>query len=107
VENKYNLKDFQIRKNVESAVYRDCPYFPCHSMDNENFSCLYCYCIFYDEKNPEGGCLSKEGNGKWFIFEKNGLVHRVWDCSSCTYPHKKENAYFIFKSQYKDENQGS
>jgi len=92
--------NFQITKNIEAAVFRDCPYFPCHELDENNFSCLYCYCIYYDTESHEGGCLSQNGTGNWFIYEKDGKTNKVWDCSRCIYPHEKENAKAIFLKQY-------
>ena len=57
---------------------RDCKFYPCHDMEDMN--CLFCYCpLHHMEPCP--------GSPKYI--EKNG--NRVKDCSTCTFPHDKEN----------------
>ena len=58
---------------------RQCEYFPCHSgVEEENFSCLFCYCPLYALGDRCGG---------GFTYTETGIK----DCSRCTVPHRKEN----------------
>lgn len=60
--------------------HKDCEYFPCHKVDNEDeFNCLFCYCPLY------GLGEACEGNYK---YTDNGIK----DCSNCMIPHSK-NAF--------------
>ena len=60
---------------------KECEYFPCHAgADPESFSCLFCYCPLYHQKNCPG-------NPKFL--EKEGRTLKV--CTNCTYPHQPEN----------------
>ena len=69
--------------NYDFFQNKECEFFPCHKgMDEEKFSCLFCYCPLY--------ALGKECGGNFEILE-NG----VKDCSGCTVPHKKENYGYI------------
>lgn len=66
-------QDFSYFQNTE------CEYFPCHeNADRENFSCLFCYCPLYPLAERCGGNFRYTDAG-------------VKDCSSCLFPHKKEN----------------
>ena len=57
---------------------RDCKFYPCHDMEHMN--CLFCYCpLYHMEPCP----------GRAEYIEQNG--NRVKDCSTCTFPHEKEN----------------
>lgn len=56
-----------------------CEYFPCHKCTNqENFSCLFCYCPLYALGDKCGGN---------FTYTKEGIK----DCSGCLIPHRREN----------------
>ena len=58
---------------------KECEFFPCHKgMDQEKFSCLFCYCPLY--------CLGDKCGGA-FKYTENG----VKDCSGCLIPHRREN----------------
>ncbi len=57
---------------------RDCPYFPCHALPEEEFNCLFCYCPLY--------ALGEDCGGSYTI-----LPSGVKDCSNCVFPHKREN----------------
>lgn len=59
---------------------KDCPYFPCHKMNEEKFNCLFCYCPLYMLKDDCGGN---------FVYLENGIK----DCSNCTLPHIKDVGY--------------
>jgi len=90
----------QAEKNVLAAIFKDCPYFPCHDMDEDRFSCIFCYCPFYNLSKPEGGCSIEEGKGEYYFYEKNGIKQKIWDCTGCIYPHEIEKAINIFLSFY-------
>lgn len=54
---------------------RDCEYFPCHRVENEDdFSCLPCFCPLYALGENCGGC---------FGYTEKGIK----DCSACALPH--------------------
>ena len=58
---------------------RKCEYFPCHEgVDEESFSCLFCYCPLYALGDRCGGS---------FTYTENGIK----DCSGCVKPHCREN----------------
>lgn len=67
---------------------------PCHVMKGLN--CFFCYCPEYDTSKGEGGCLRKSKKGKWAYSGKYS-TGRIWDCSDCTYPHKKSNVKKLLK----------
>lgn len=59
-------------------INKSCEYYPCHNLnevDNE-FNCLFCFCPMYFIE-----CL---GDPKY-------LANGIRDCSSCVYPHQKDN----------------
>lgn len=61
-------------KVYEFTQNKDCPFFPCHDVeDEENFNCKYCYCPLY----------FLEDCGSNYKILDNG----VKDCSDCTFPH--------------------
>ena len=65
--------------NYDFFQNRQCEYFPCHKVANdENFSCLFCYCPLYALGDTCGGN---------FTYLENGIK----DCSNCLVPHRKEN----------------
>ena len=58
---------------------KDCPYFPCHQgMEDEKFSCLFCYCPLYALGDKCGGNFTYTAQG-------------IKDCSNCLVPHRREN----------------
>ena len=58
---------------------KECEYFPCHKgMDEDKFSCLFCYCPLYALGDKCGGS---------FVYTDNGIK----DCSNCLIPHRREN----------------
>lgn len=66
---------------MSMKYYRNvyCEYFPCHEgIEEEEFSCMFCYCPLYALKEACGG-------------EFNYTASGIKDCSKCTFPHKKEN----------------
>ena len=66
-------------KQYSFFSHKECEYFPCHSAaDPDNFNCLFCYCPLYFLGPHCGGSFSYLPNG-----------HK--DCSTCLYPHIKEN----------------
>jgi len=53
-----------------------CEYYPCHSTGKyaiDKFSCLFCYCPLYKDKDCNGN----------FTILPNGIK----DCSNCLVPH--------------------
>ena len=79
-------------KNMRAKHLNFCPCYktkPCHSLKNMN--CFFCFCPEYSEIKKNGKCSIKSNKGKWF-FNKNLSKGKIWDCSDCNYPHKKENA---------------
>ncbi|MDR1721426.1 MAG: precorrin-3B C(17)-methyltransferase [Methanobrevibacter sp.] len=62
--------------NDESPIgaNKDCEYYPCHSMSNQQ--CDFCYCPFYP-------CADGSTGGKW-IKSKN-----IWSCQDCNWIHEK------------------
>ena len=66
---------------MSATFYRNdtCKYFPCHEgIDQEKFSCMFCYCPLY--------ALCEDCGGK-FTYTQSGIK----DCSVCDIPHHKEN----------------
>ncbi|MCL2342194.1 MAG: hypothetical protein FWC53_04055 [Firmicutes bacterium] len=57
-----------------------CKYFPCHTLDKEEFDCRTCYCPFYEV------CFARQ-NG---IFGGYWLKNTVWACEKCEYIHRHE-----------------
>ena len=57
-----------------SRINQGCIYYPCHKKD-ELEDCTLCYCPMYPCQHPKYG-----------KFLENG----IWDCSDCSWPHKKE-----------------
>ncbi len=53
---------------------RDCEFYPCHGLKNQN--CLFCFCPLY--------FLDCGGN---FVMIECDDGRKVKDCSSCTIPH--------------------
>ncbi len=59
----------------------------CHNIKELN--CFLCYCPEYDNSVKEGGCKINSSKGKW-VFNEKLAKGKIWDCSDCDYPHKKE-----------------
>jgi Zn-finger protein len=88
------LEEFDYKKRKEIGS-NSCPCYsssPCHQM--ENLNCFLCYCPWYENQKAEGGCELGNilGKGKWFERKGHPVSDKVWDCSNCEYPHKKEVA---------------
>ncbi len=65
--------------NYKFFQHTACEYFPCHKgADPDKFSCIFCYCPLYSLGDKCGGS---------FTYTQDGIK----DCSSCLYPHRKEN----------------
>ena len=60
----------------------------CHNIPDLN--CFFCYCPEYDLSKQEGGCRINDRRGNWF-YHNNLPKGKIWDCSGCDFPHKKEN----------------
>ncbi len=75
-------------KNYNFYQNEDCPYFPCHDVDDiENFNCKWCFCPLYFSDNCPG------------IYEINDSG--IKDCSECTIPHYADMTEIVGK--YVDE----
>lgn len=61
---------------------RECEYFPCHRIAEEDFNCLFCYCPLY--------ALGQDCGGN-FRYLPNG----VKDCSDCTIPHSQGGYEYV------------
>ena len=58
---------------------RQCEYFPCHAgVDEEDFSCLFCFCPLY--------ALGKKCGGQ---YRYNAKGHKV--CTDCAFPHRRDS----------------
>ena len=67
--------------NYKFFRHKDCEYFPCHEIkNNEKFNCLFCYCPLY--------FLEKCGGNQKF-------VDNIKDCSSCIIPHSENGHDYI------------
>jgi len=87
IQNIIDEFDFEKQKGKNSDK---CPCYSegkCH--DVENLNCFLCYCPEYDNSKIEGGCKINSEKGKWF-FDEKFPAGKIWDCSSCDYPHKEE-----------------
>lgn len=59
--------------------HKECEFFPCHEgMEEDQFSCLFCYCPLYALGDKCGGN---------FTYTEHGIK----DCSNCLLPHRREN----------------
>ena len=71
--------------NYDFFQHKTCEYFPCHKCtDQEEFSCLFCYCPLYALADRCGGN---------FTYTENGIK----DCSNCLIPHRRENYGLILE----------
>lgn len=92
-------------KKLKNSGEKYCPcYFQesCHpEIPEEELNCLFCYCPEYDNSVEEGGCKLENplGKGKWF-FHDNLSQGKVWDCSDCEWPHRKENVKNYLRKFY-------
>jgi Zn-finger protein len=69
-------------------INKACKYYPCHKNLQ---SCVFCFCPFYS-------CGSKR-RGKYIEVKDDttGTKKLIWDCSKCTWIHKKSTVDKIFK----------
>jgi Zn-finger protein len=87
--------DFENRKE---KFPDECPCYTgkkCHNIHGLN--CFLCFCPEYDNSKTEGGCKINSSKGKWLVNEKLP-AGKIWDCSDCDYPHKKETAEKYLKN---------
>lgn len=89
--------DFEKRKN---AYTNTCPCYSegqkCH--DIEELNCFFCYCPNYDRSVKEGGCKINSLKGKLI----EGINGKIFDCSDCDFPHRKENAIKLLANLFKE-----
>ena len=80
------IEEFDFENQKEKNPDR-CPCYKnkkCHEV--EELNCFLCYCPEYDNSLEEGGCKISSQKGKWFVKGDK----KIWDCSDCEHPHKKE-----------------
>jgi Zn-finger protein len=68
------MKEYKFTQN------RNCEYFPCHKIKEDEFNCLFCYCPLYVLKDKCGG------NPQFF---EDGTK----SCKNCVKPHMKETGF--------------
>jgi len=66
----------------------NCKYFPCHTIEGEDFNCLFCFCPLY----------RFDDCGGTFEYSKKGVKM----CMDCTMPHIPENYDVIIDRLKKD-----
>jgi Zn-finger protein len=67
-----------------------CRFYPCHEKLED---CTFCYCPFYACGNLKRGKYIEVYN----IFISDDNKKLIWDCSKCTWIHKKSTVDKIFK----------
>jgi Zn-finger protein len=89
--------DFNIRKETHP---QECTFYldggKCHNI--EDLNCLTCLCTEYDMNVKEGGCKIDSPYGK-YIDTPDG---KIFDCSDCNLPHKRENVIKLLESLFKE-----
>lgn len=62
---------------------------PCH---DEELNCFFCYCPWYESEKSEGGCGIGNPLEKGKFLDRRGhpTSDKIWDCSDCNFPHKRE-----------------
>lgn len=84
--------DFNVRRMTNPE---ECPFYTnggrCH--DIEDMNCLLCLCPNYDRTVKEGGCKINSPDGKY----TETVDGKIWDCSDCDFPHKKENVIKVLE----------
>lgn len=94
------LNEFNFQKRKKEHP-EECPCnSPCHEI--EKLNCFFCYCPFYKNDKPEGGCTLENPlrKGKWFYRAGHELSDKIWDCSECAYPHMEENIKAILRDLF-------
>jgi len=85
-----HLQTFDMKNNYNFFSNRECKYFPCHEMPNDNgFNCLFCYCPLYFLDDRCGGNFKYIG------------VKNIKNCADCHLPHLPEY-YDIIVSRLKE-----
>ncbi|MDD6915195.1 MAG: cysteine-rich small domain-containing protein [Eubacteriales bacterium] len=74
---------------------RDCEFYPCHNLSEIN--CLFCFCPLYSKEDCGG-------EPEYILKEcgANRKTVKIRDCSSCVFPHKKENYGEVIRRLNKD-----
>jgi len=84
---EFSFKTRQKRNKEECSCYSQNK--PCHELTPGRLNCFFCLCPEYDNSKKEGGCKIGNPEEKGKVFNYPGGT--VWDCSNCTYPHRKNN----------------
>ena len=77
------------KKKIKISINRInkvCECYPCHDKLED---CTFCYCPFYP-------CGNKR-RGKYITVIRDNESKLIWDCSKCTWIHKKSTVDIIFK----------
>ena len=71
--------------HYEFFQHKECEFFPCHEgLEEDKFSCLFCYCPLYALGERCGGNYTYTPDG-------------IKDCSNCLRPHQREKCSGIQK----------
>lgn len=70
-----------------SRINKSCSSYPCHK-DLED--CTFCYCPYYP-------CEDFSSGGRYLTIYDGTGKHKIWDCTQCVLPHKKEFVDEIYK----------
>ncbi len=70
-------------KHSTFFLNKECEYYPCHELNEESFSCLFCYCPLYDM--PDCG-------GDYTMTEKGAK-----NCRNCSFVHDRANYPKVIK----------
>lgn len=73
-----------VKQDATGYANRDCKYFPCHNVPEEDFSCLFCYCPLY----PFEDCMGDH------TYSEKG----VKNCKNCGFVHDRNNYVKVIKS---------
>jgi len=92
------VDNYDFEKQIEINP-NGCPLYQqnqkCHNI--EDLNCFFCYCPKYDRTVKEGKCKIDSPKGKYI----EGIDGKIFDCSDCDYPHKKENAIKLFDNLFR------
>ena len=81
-------------KETKLILKTNCKYYPCHKEQIDD--CRYCVCPFYPCKI--------EYLGHYTTIQSGG---KIWDCSNCNLPHKKEFIKMIEEIKEKNRNKNN
>ena len=71
-----------MKNNFSFFQNKECEFFPCHKLNEEDFNCLFCYCPLYALGDKCGGNFTYIDGG-------------IKDCSNCAIPHTSSGYSYI------------